>query len=82
MMPPCVYPRRKTCGPERWALRDLGPQGLAPARLAGHLGVDADTMAAMLKGEKPMDAESQKLTAIYLRASQRDLFTDLGPAAT
>jgi hypothetical protein len=73
-------------GPDRWALRDLTPalaqQGLAPATLAGYLGVDSDTMAAMLKGEKPMDAESQKLTAIYLRASQRDLFTDLGPAAT
>ena len=31
-------------------------------------------MTAMLGGDKAMDDEAQKLTSIYLRTSQRDLF--------
>ena len=33
----------------------------------------------MLKGEQKLDPDAQKLTAIYLRADMRDLFTDMPP---
>jgi hypothetical protein len=71
-------------GPDRWARRDLTPEleaqpALSLATLASHLGVSATIAAAMLKGEQKLDPEAQKLTAIYLRGDQRDLFTDMPP---
>jgi hypothetical protein len=70
-------------GPDRWARHDLTPDlgaaGLSAASLAGYLGVDEETTAAMLKGEQKMDTDSQKLVAIYLRADPRELFTDIPP---
>jgi hypothetical protein len=71
-------------GPDRWARRDLTPeleaqQGLSVATLATHLGVSESAAAAMLKGQQKMDGDAQKLTAIYLRGDQRDLFTDIPP---
>jgi hypothetical protein len=70
--------------PDRWARHDLNADlqaqpGLSAAALAAYLGVDTTTMNAMLKGEKAMDDAAQKLTSIYLRADQRDLFTDIPP---
>ncbi|HEY4921714.1 MAG TPA: hypothetical protein VII40_16550 [Xanthobacteraceae bacterium] len=70
--------------PDRWARHDLNDDlkaqpGLSAAALADHLGVDVPTMTAMLGGDKAMDDEAQKLTSIYLRTSQRDLFTDIPP---
>ena len=35
--------------------------------------------AAMVQGTEKLDAQAQKLTAIYLRADPRDLFTDMPP---
>jgi hypothetical protein len=70
-------------GPDRWARRDLTPDlqaaGLSVANLAAYLGTDEETTATMLKGEQKMDADTQKLVAIYLRADPRDLFTDIPP---
>jgi hypothetical protein len=73
-----------SAGPDRWARRDLTPeleaqQGLSVATLAAHLGVSESAAAAMLKGQQKMDGDAQKLTAIYLRGDQRDLFTDIPP---
>jgi hypothetical protein len=75
---------RGAAGPDRWARRDLTPEleaqpALSLATLASHLGVSATIAAAMLKGEQKLDPEAQKLTAIYLRGDQRDLFTDMPP---
>jgi len=75
---------QNTGGPDRWARRDLTPElagqpGLSVADLASHLGVSETVAAAMLKGEQKLDPDAQKLTAIYLRADQRDLFTDMPP---
>jgi hypothetical protein len=33
----------------------------------------------MLKGEQKLDPDAQKLTTIYLRGDQCDLFTDMPP---
>ena len=71
-------------GPDRWARRDLTPElvaqpGLSPASLADVLGVDETTAADMLKGAQKMNADEQKLVAVYLRGEPRDLFTDIPP---
>jgi len=71
-------------GPDRWARRDLTPElaaqpELSPASLAEILGVDEATADDMLKGKQKMDADEQKLVAVYLRADPRDLFTDIPP---
>ena len=72
-------------GPKRWARDDLNgrltEQGLSLAYLAQQLGVEDTDTTAMLKGSKSLEPEQQKLVAIYLRASIRDLFTDIAPAA-
>jgi lambda repressor-like predicted transcriptional regulator len=70
-------------GPDRWARRDLTPelqaQGLSLAALASHLGVSETVAAAMIEGAEKLDAQAQKVAAIYLRADPRDLFTDMPP---
>jgi lambda repressor-like predicted transcriptional regulator len=70
-------------GPDRWARRDLTPelqaQGLSLAALASHLGVSERVATAMVEGEEKLDAQAQKVVALYLRADPRDLFTDMPP---
>jgi hypothetical protein len=74
---------RGAAGPDRWARRDLTPElsapGLSLAALASHLGVSETIAAAMLKGEERLDAQAQKVVALYLRADPRDVFTDMPP---
>jgi hypothetical protein len=70
-------------GPDRWARRDLTPelqaQKLSLAALAAHLGVSVRVATAMVEGEEKLDAQAQKVVALYLRADPRDLFTDMPP---
>jgi exonuclease VII small subunit len=75
-------------GPNRWVRQDLTEkvinpaQNLSPATLAFYLGLPQATMDGILKGEQAADPQQQKLIAIYLRESPRDLFTDIAPAGS
>ncbi len=73
-------------GPDRWTRSDLSSdlttQGLSLTNLAAYLGASEDDAAAMLKGSAKIPPAQQKVIAIYLRRSPRDLYTDIPPPAT
>jgi hypothetical protein len=72
-----------TDGPDRWVRSDLTPelqaQGLSLPALAAYLAVSEDEAAAMLKGTQKIPSAQQKVVAIYLRRSPRDIYTDIPP---
>lgn len=74
-----------TDGPDRWTRSDLtgelAAQNLSLTDLAAYLGEDADQASAQLKGEAKIAAAEQKVIAIYLRRSPRDIYTDIPPPA-
>lgn len=70
--------------PNRWARHDLSPdlqaQNITVADLATYLGVDEESAGAMLKGEKAIEPQQQKIVTVCLRKDARELFTDIPPS--
>ncbi|OJY44271.1 MAG: hypothetical protein BGP08_08720 [Rhizobiales bacterium 64-17] len=70
-----------TSEPDRWARQDLNPdlaaQNLDVPTLARYLTISNEAAEAILKGSQRATSEQQKIVAIYLRKSVRDLFSDL-----
>jgi hypothetical protein len=71
-------------GVDRWARRDITPdleqQNLTVESLATHLGFDETTVRKILKGEEKISPGDQKLIALAVRGSPRELFTDIAPS--
>lgn len=74
-----------TDGPDRWMRTDLSgelqAQKLSLSDLAHYLGISEDTAAGKIKGDDKIEPAEQKVIAIYLRRSPRDIFTDIPPPA-
>lgn len=69
--------------PDRWAVRDLSADvqapGLSTSTLSRYLGVSDEETAGILKGDRKATADQQRIVAVYMRRSIRELFTDIPP---
>jgi len=72
-----------TTEPDRWARTDLTPQlemqKVAIGALADYLGTSEGTARSILTGAIKATADQQRVVAISLRSTVRDLFSDIPP---
>lgn len=68
---------------KRWSRHDLTAdlqaQNIPLTDFAEYLGVDEEAATAILKGEQVIEPAQQKVVAICLRKTPRELFTDIPP---